>query len=247
MSAKRHDLWLMVLFNRWRLFADKSRSLRKRAEFKALLHWAMALQRKAFSSLRKYAQQAQRDNVRRVNCSENVPWSDRRAPRLESRGRCYVSPFSGARSARDNLLLDSSLNISQQRRIGARRRAASGFGLKQSSHRRSTVHVFRSEGKKSCQSLGGVPSHLARGSDRFRFGGGDGMDEVARPWYNSADGAESPSWPRQHGFCLLTTFVDSDGGRMRPVQSIASVKEYHARMHTVASVIDDMVCSIENA
>ena len=233
-NAKRHDnLWLMVLFNRWRMIADESSIARRKKEFKALLHWASALQRKAFSSLHKHAQ-AQRDNERRA-CCENAPWSNRRSG-LESREGCYVSPFSGAMSYRGKtLLLGSSLNRSREG-IGSR---AIGFNLRPPSYRRST-ECF---GEK-CHSFRG--SHLAWGS--IRFGGRDRMDEVGHSSYASAGAAKSPSWPTQR-LPSPSAQYNSDARRMRPVavQSIASVKEYHATMYTVASAIDDMVCSIENA
>ena len=209
-------------------YEDWSRNTtRQEEEFKALLHWATALQRKAFSSLRKHSQ-AQSDNERRASRG-NTPWSERRCRLVESRERRYVAP-----SGKD-LLVYRSLNGAQRRR-----------STKPPSHRRSTVQ-FRSEsGRKSLSPIGGIPldrSHLARRSFSFRFGERNRISgEVSYP---PAGGTR----PHSGQVCRRpqTTFVDGDTRRMRPVQSIASVKEYHATMYTVASVLDDMVCSIENA
>ena len=210
-------------------YEDWSRNTtRQEEEFKALLHWATALQRKAFSSLRRHSQE-QRDNERRASRG-NAPWSESRCRLVESRERRYVAP-----SGKD-LLVYSSLNGAQRRR-----------STKPPSHRRSTVQ-FRSEsGRKSLSPIGGIPldrSHLARRSFSFRFGERDrkSLASYTPACPHRGQGSVSSVCRRPP-----TAFVDCDTRRMRPVQSIASVKEYHAIMYSVASVIDDMVCSIENA
>jgi len=52
--AKRQSLYLMMVFNRWRMLVDENKE-EKEKDLLALLHWANNLTVKAFSALRMYA------------------------------------------------------------------------------------------------------------------------------------------------------------------------------------------------
>jgi len=59
--AKRQSLWLMMVFNRWRMLVDENKE-EKEKDLVALLHWANNLTAKAFSALRMYAKESKRLN-----------------------------------------------------------------------------------------------------------------------------------------------------------------------------------------
>lgn len=224
---RRRECFLMMIFNRWRLWAEENIEDRRKHQ-DALMHWATAYLAKSFRGLREIVQQS-KENRRSYSYANRLL-----SPSVKAR-TSLRDPFSiSYRSPERSMILNSRFSLTQNQ-SGHRH---SYFDDKNTSFQDPMQYPVHPDRRYSSSSFSSMFSPTKAGGSCIRSRLSSCFNEINEPCASFAA-------TRYHQHQTSSIGSSFNGGFYPMPPPATDAVSLHTQREEVRSVLDEMVAKVE--